>query len=175
MITTLAGGCFWCTEAVFKRLKGVEKITPGYSGGQVENPTYEQVSSGLSGHAEVVQVEFDPEVISYRQILEVFFALHDPTTLNRQGNDVGTQYRSVVFYHSPEQKAATEKYIQELKTKGVYKDPVVTEVSEFIKFYPAEQEHLDFYDRNRQYGYCRVIIDPKIQKLFKDFKTLVKE
>lgn len=174
-ITTLAGGCFWCTEAVFKRLKGVEKITPGYSGGHIENPTYEQVSSGQSGHAEVVQIEFNPEIISYKQILEVFFTLHDPTTLNRQGNDIGTQYRSVVFYHSPKQKKEAEAYKKELEGKGVFKDPIVTEVSEFTKFYKAEQEHLDFYDRNRQYGYCRVIIDPKIQKLFKNFKTLIKE
>jgi len=155
-ITTLAGGCFWCTEAVFKRLKGVEKITPGYSGGHIENPTYEQVSSGQSGHAEVVQIEFNPEIISYKQILEVFFTLHDPTTLNRQ-------------------KKEAEAYKKELEGKGVFKDPIVTEVSEFTKFYKAEQEHLDFYDRNRQYGYCRVIIDPKIQKLFKNFKTLIKE
>ncbi len=175
MTATLAGGCFWCTEAVFKRLKGVEKITPGYSGGHIENPTYEQVSSGQSGHAEVIQIEFNPKIISYKQILEVFFALHDPTTLNRQGNDVGTQYRSAVFYHSLEQKKEAEAYKKELEGKGVFKDPIVTEISKFTKFYKAEAIHLDFYDKNRQYGYCRVIIDPKIQKLFKNFKELTKE
>lgn len=174
-LATLAGGCFWCTEAVFKRLKGVEKITPGYSGGHIENPTYEQVSSGQSGHAEVIQIEFNPKVITYKQILEVFFALHDPTTLNRQGNDVGTQYRSVVFYHTLEQKEAVLAYVKELEEKNIFKDPIVTEITEITKFYPAEQEHLDFYDKNRQYGYCRVIIDPKIQKLFKNFKELTKE
>lgn len=174
-LATLAGGCFWCTEAVFKRLKGIEKVTPGYSGGHIENPTYKEVSSGQSGHAEVIQIEFNPETISYKQILEVFFALHDPTTLNRQGNDIGTQYRSAVFYHSLKQKEETEAYKKELEEKHVFQNPIVTEISKFTKFYQAEAEHLDFYDKNRQYGYCKVIIDPKIQKLFRNFKTLAKE
>jgi peptide-methionine (S)-S-oxide reductase len=172
-LATLAGGCFWCTEAVFKRLKGVEYVIPGFSGGGTANPTYEQVVGGNTGHAESIQISFDPEQISYVKILEVFFATHDPTTVNRQGNDVGPQYRSVVFYHSEEQRQAAEQLKEELATR--YHDPIVTEIRAYTNFYPASQEHLDFYDRNREYGYCRVIIDPKIQKLFKDFKTDLKE
>lgn len=173
-LATLAGGCFWCTEAVFKRLKGVESVMPGYSGGTIENPSYEQVSSGNSGHAEVVQIKFDPSVISFEKILEVFWALHDPTTLNQQGADMGTQYRSAIFYHDQEQKSQAEQSKEHLAKSGKYKDPIVTEITEFKKFFPAEQEHLDFYDRNRAYGYCRLVIDPKIQKLYKDFQADLK-
>jgi len=171
---TLAGGCFWCTEAVFKRLKGVISVMPGYAGGSVPNPTYEQVSTGDTGYAEATQTTFDPAVISYATILDVFWAAHDPTTLNRQGNDVGTQYRSVIFYHDEKQKKIAEESKKQLAESGKYKSPVVTEITEFTNFYPAEKEHLDFYDRNREYGYCRLVIDPKIQKFYKDFKGLVK-
>ena len=167
---TLAGGCFWCTEAVFKRLRGVVNVMPGYSGGNIPNPTYEQVSMGNTGYTEAVQIEFDPDVISYAILLDVLWAVHDPTTLNRQGADIGTQYRSVVFYHSPEQKEIAIKSIEALAKSGKYKDEIVTEVVPYTKFYAAEKEHLDFCDRNRNYGYCTLVIDPKIQKLYKEFK-----
>jgi peptide-methionine (S)-S-oxide reductase len=166
---TFAGGCFWCTEAVFKRLKGIKSVTPGFSGGELESPTYEQVVGGKTGHVEAVQIVFDPEVISYDRLLDVFWATHNPTTLNRQGNDVGPQYRSAIFYHSPEQKEKAEQSKRHLDQSKAYSDPIVTEITEYSSFYPAGPEHKDFYDRNRQYGYCRVIIDPKIQKLMKEF------
>ncbi len=162
---TLAGGCFWCTEAVFKRLKGVESVEPGYSGGTIKNPTYEQVCSGTSGHAEAIQIKFDPNIISYEKLLEVFFKLHDSTTLNRQGNDVGTQYRSVIFYHSPQQKRVAE----EVKGKV---EGSTTEITPFTNFYKAEDYHKNYYDANRSLPYCQLIIDPKIQKLYKDFQEL---
>ncbi len=173
-LATVAGGCFWCTEAIFKRLKGVETVTSGYSGGARENPSYEQVVTGVTGHAEAVQVEFDPSVISYEKILQIFFHLHDPTTLNRQDYDEGTQYRSVIFYHTPEQEETAEKVKQEVADEGKYKDPIVTEIVPFERFYPAEDEHQDYYDSNKNQGYCNFIITPKIQKLLKDYKNDVK-
>ncbi len=171
---TLANGCFWCTEAVFRRLNGVSKVTPGYSGGTIPSPSYFQVSSGASGHAECLQIEFDPGVISYKKLLEVFWATHDPTTLNRQGYDEGTQYRSAIFYHSPEQQQVAEQSKAELAESGKYPDPIVTEITPYENFYPAEPEHKDYYERNRTAGYCRLVIDPKITKLYKDFKADVK-
>ncbi len=172
---TLAGGCFWCTEAIFKRLKGVASVVSGYSGGKVENPSYEQVSSGMSGHAEVIQIQFDPSEISYDQLLDVFFKLHDPTQMNRQGNDVGEQYRSAVFYHSEEQKKAVEKKMEDLESNSNLKGKIVTQVESFKSFYEAEDYHKNYYDKNRSAGYCRIVIDPKIHKLYRDFGDKVKE
>jgi peptide-methionine (S)-S-oxide reductase len=172
---TFGGGCFWCTEATFQRLKGVETVVPGYAGGTKENPTYEEVCSGSTGHAEVIQIQFDPAVISYEQLLEVFFRLHDPTTLNRQGADVGTQYRSVIFFHSPEQQKTAEALIKRLNESGEFKQPIVTEVKPLEKFYKAENYHENYYNSNRQSGYCLLVIDPKIEKLYKDFGELTKE
>lgn len=172
---TLAGGCFWCTEAIFKRLKGVTKVTPGYSGGEMDQPAYTAVSSGNTGHAEAIQIEFDPKVISYEKLLEIFFKLHDPTTLNRQGNDVGTQYRSVIFYHDEKQKETAEKIKQKVTEEKMYSDPIVTEVVPFEKFFPAENYHKDYYENNKDQPYCRIIIDPKITKLYKEFTELTKE
>lgn len=171
---TLAGGCFWCTEAIFKRLKGVTKVTPGYSGGE-EKPSYESVSRGSTGHAEAIQIEFDPSVISFEKLLEVFFHLHDPTTLNRQGNDVGTQYRSVIFYHNEAQKETAEKVRKEIEESGMYSKPIVTEIVPNENFYEAEDYHKDYYAKNQNAPYCQVIIDPKITKLYKEFKNEVKE
>jgi peptide-methionine (S)-S-oxide reductase len=162
---TLGGGCFWCTEAFFERLRGVERVTSGYAGGSVPDPTYEQVCAGETGHAEVVQVVFDPAAISYRDLLRVFFDLHDPTTLDRQGADVGEQYRSVIFWRTPEQKAAAEETIAALMKRHAYRDPIVTQVVPFTAFYPAEEHHQGYYDRNRNGGYCRVVIGPKLEKL----------
>ncbi len=173
-VATLAAGCFWCVEAVFERLRGVEKVESGYAGGSTPNPTYEQVCTGATGHAEVIQVTFDPNVISFREILDVFFVVHDPTTLNRQGADVGTQYRSAVFYHSPEQKEIAEKRIAELNAEGVWGAPIVTQVAPFTAFYPAEEYHQAFYRRNPNQGYCRVTIPPKLAKLRKRFAATLK-
>ena len=173
---TLAGGCFWCTEAIYKRLKGVESVTSGYAGGTVENPTYEQVSSGTTGHAESIQIEFDPSVISFEKILDVFFATHDPTTLNRQGNDVGTQYRSIIFYHDEEQKLSAQTKIEELTKSGKFKDPIVTKLEPFKNFYPAENYHQNYYEINKNSApYCPIVIDPKIQKLMREFSDDIKE
>jgi peptide-methionine (S)-S-oxide reductase len=166
---TLAGGCFWCTEAVFSIVKGVEKVEPGYSGGSVPNPTYDQVSSGTTGHAEAVQLTFDPSAISFREILEVFFATHDPTTLNRQGPDIGTQYRSVIFYHNPEQKTTAEKVIAELNKDGIWEAPIVTRIEPFNAFYLAEKYHKDYYKRNSDQPYCQQVITPKLVKLQQRF------
>ena len=166
---TLAGGCFWCTEAVFQRLKGVTAVLPGYTGGTRPNPTYNEVCSGQTGHAEAVQIEFDPAVISYEDLLHVFFELHDPTTLNRQGADTGTQYRSAIYYHDEEQRATAERVKAEVDASKAYRDPVVTEITAASEYYPAEDYHIDFYNQNRGNGYCRVVIDPKVQKLFKEF------
>jgi peptide-methionine (S)-S-oxide reductase len=181
-IATLAGGCFWCTEAIFKRLKEVEQVTSGYSGGVRENPTYEQVSSGTTGHAEAIQIEFDPSTISYEKILEIFFHLHDPTTMNRQGNDEGTQYRSAIFYHNALQKQTAEKVKQEVADEEKYKQSIssnknliITEIVPFEKFYPAEREHQNYYESNQSQGYCSYIITPKIQKLLKDYSKEVKK
>jgi peptide-methionine (S)-S-oxide reductase len=164
---TLGGGCFWCTEAVFQDLKGVEKVKSGYAGGHVENPTYEEVCGKGTGHAEVVQVTFDPSIISFRDLLEVFFSTHDPTTPNRQGADVGPQYRSAVFFHSPEQKAIAEEVIRDVNERGIWGAPIVTEVAEFTRFYPAEAYHDDYFRRNPYQGYCQVVIAPKVAKFRK--------
>ena len=172
---TLAGGCFWCLEAVFERLKGVERVVSGYSGGSVENPSYEQVCSGATGHAEAVQVTFDPNEISFKDILEVFFTAHDPTTLNRQGADVGTQYRSAVFYHSEEQRATAEQVIRKLEEDKVWDAPIVTELAPFDKFYPAEDYHQRFYDSIADHPYCRAVTDPKLAKLRQRHPTRLKQ
>lgn len=161
---TLAGGCFWCLEAVYELLRGVERVQSGYAGGTVPNPTYEQVCSGRTGHAEVVQVEFNPSEISYRDLLDVFFTIHDPTTLNRQGNDVGTQYRSAIFSHSPEQRETAEAAIRDLPLAGLWRDPIVTEVVPLSAFYPAEEYHQEYFRRNPMQPYCQVIIAPKVAK-----------
>jgi len=162
---TLGGGCFWCTEAVFSKMGGVIKVEPGYSGGKLENPTYEQVSTGTTGHAEVVQIAFDPNIISFRQILEVFFKMHDPTTPNRQGADIGTQYRSVVFYHSGEQKITTEQLIEELNNAKVFDSPIVTQIEPFKAFYKAEDYHKEYFRQHPEQSYCKLVIAPKIAKL----------
>ena len=172
---TFAGGCFWCTEAIFQRLKGVESVQSGYTGGQIPNPTYEDISTGNSGHAEAVQITFDPTVIRYETLLEVFFKLHDPTTLNQQGADIGTQYRSAVFFHDEEQKKSAEEAIKKVNESHIYSDSVVTEVVPATEFYNAEQYHDNYYNNNKSQGYCSIVIDPKIHKLFKEFKQLVKD
>jgi len=169
---TLANGCFWCTEAVFQRIKGVEKVVSGYIGGQVKNPTYEQVVEGTTGHAEAVQITFDPSVVTFEQVLEVFWASHDPTTLNRQGHDVGTQYRSGIFYHSDEQKKAAEE--SKTKHQPDFKDPIVTEITKADVFYPAENYHQNYYNLNSaRNSYCRVVIWPKLKKLGLEVKPTV--
>ena len=174
-LATFAGGCFWCTEAIFKRLKGVSSVLPGYTGGQTENPTYEQVCTGETGHAEAIQIEFDPSVIPFEKLLQVFWHTHNPTTLNQQGNDIGTQYRSSVFYHDETQKEAAEKVMKEIADDQVYPDPIVTEIVPFTKFYEAENYHKDYFDRNREKGYCSIVIDPKIHKLMKEYASDVKD
>lgn len=168
------GGCFWCTEAVFKMLRGVISVVPGYAGGTTQNPTYEQVSTGRTGHAEVIQVEYDPAEVRFRDLLTVFFATHDPTALNRQGNDVGTQYRSVVFYTTAEQKKETEDFIAELNASSSHGAQVVTEVRPLEKFYPAEQYHKDYYQKNISQPYCQIVINPKLEKVQKEFSALLK-
>jgi len=174
-MATLAGGCFWCTEAIFKRLKGVVSVKSGYSGGSKENPSYEDVSQGSTKHAEAIQITFNPNIISYKKLLNVFWATHNPTTLNRQGNDVGIQYRSVIFYHNEEQREIALKSKEEIEKSGIYKDGLVTEVVPFINFYEAEGYHQNYYKRNQEYPYCQFVINPKIQKLLKEFKRDVKE
>jgi peptide-methionine (S)-S-oxide reductase len=168
-IATLAGGCFWCLEAVYDELKGVVDVTSGYAGGQVVNPTYQQVCGGDTGHAEVVRIAFDPGKISFREILEVFFTIHDPTTLNRQGADVGTQYRSAIFYHSDEQKRVAEEVITEIASAGIWKNPIVTEVVPAPEFYPAEDYHQEYFARNPNQGYCQVVVAPKVAKFRSKF------
>jgi peptide-methionine (S)-S-oxide reductase len=168
------GGCFWCTEAVFQRLQGVHSVTSGYSGGEMESPTYEQVSAGITGHAEAIKIEYDPEAIKYEDLLNVFFASHDPTTLNRQGNDVGTHYRSVIFYTDEEQREQAQKYIDKLSHDNTFKAPIVTEIKPVMKFFPAEGYHQNFYNNNGSYPYCSVVIDPKIAKLREKFAHLLK-
>ncbi|GIW29608.1 MAG: peptide methionine sulfoxide reductase MsrA [Meiothermus sp.] len=168
-VATLGGGCFWCLEAVFDELKGVVDVVSGYSGGHVPNPTYEQVCSKQTGHAEVVQITFDPSVISYREVLEVFFTIHDPTTPNRQGNDVGPQYRSVIFYHSPEQQAVAQEVIQALTQARVWENPIVTELVPFERFYPAEDYHQEYFKRNPYQPYCTVVVGPKVAKFRKQY------
>ena len=171
---TLAGGCFWCLEAVYEQLKGVEDVQSGYAGGQPTRPTYQLVCTGVTGHAEVVQITFDPAVISYRDLLEVFFTIHDPTTLNRQGADVGTQYRSAIFYHSPEQKATAQQVIADMTARKVWDDPIVTQVVPLEVFYPAEEYHKDYYARNPGQGYCQVVIAPKVAKVRKAYLEKLK-
>lgn len=171
---TLAGGCFWCLEAVFDHVQGVLDVVSGYSGGKLNNPTYEQVSTGMTGHAEVVQIVFDPQQLSYRELLEIFFSIHDPTTLNRQGADVGTQYRSAIFYHSPEQKRAAEVFIQELEAEKVWSQRIVTEVQPFKVFYPAEEYHQNYFERNPNTGYCRMVVAPKVSKFRHKFQEKIK-
>ena len=173
-VATLAGGCFWCLEAVFVELRGVERVESGYAGGRVPTPSYQQVCTGATGHAEVVQVTFDPEELSYRDLLHVFFAIHDPTTLNRQGADVGTQYRSAIFTHSPEQERTAREVIAELNASGVWDRPIVTEVVPLEAFYPAEEYHRDYFTRNPEQGYCRVVVAPKVAKFRKQFLERLK-
>lgn len=168
-VATVAGGCFWCLQPLYQAMKGVEKVEAGYSGGHVPNPTYRQVCTDETGHAEAVQVIFDPKVISYREILEVFFSVHDPTTLNRQGNDVGTQYRSAIFYHDQEQKATAKEVVSSLEKEEVWDDPIVTEVVPLEAFYRAEEYHQDYFAKNPNQGYCRVVIAPKVSKFRKQF------
>lgn len=170
-IATLAGGCFWCLEAVYTQLKGVVKSISGYSGGSIPDPSYRLVCSGTTGHAEVVQVTFDPQQISYKELLEIFFTIHDPTTLNRQGNDVGTQYRSAIFYHNPQQKAIADQVIQEFEAARIWDNPIVTQVAPLNAFYPAEEYHQDYFKRNPTQPYCQVIIAPKVAKFRQKFAS----
>ncbi len=171
---TLGGGCFWCLEPIFAALQGVQDAVVGYAGGKTVAPSYEQVCTGLTGHAEVVQVTFDPAVISYREILEVFFSVHDPTTRNRQGADVGTQYRSIILYHSDSQRQTAESLIAELNQKGIWQKPIVTEVAPFTAFYPAEEYHQEYFEKNPYAGYCQVVIQPKVSKFRKQFAERLK-
>lgn len=172
---TFAGGCFWCTEAVYKEIKGVKEVTSGYIGGKNPNPTYKQVCTGLTGHAEAVEIEYDPDLVPYEKLLEVFFATHDPTTLNRQGADAGTQYRSGVFYHDDEQKQIAEKVIERLNVARVFPQRIVTEVTEASTFYPAEDYHQDYFENNPFQPYCQAAVSPKVAKVRKVFKDLLKE
>ena len=173
--TILAGGCFWCTEAIYKRLRGITLVTPGYAGGETKNPTYETVSSGTTGHAEAIEIEYDPALIPYEKILDIFFHTHNPTTLNQQGADIGTQYRSAIFYQDEEEKETAERIIQELEMEKIYPDGIVTEITPFTNFYPAENYHQDYYDRNQGQGYCSIVISPKITKLMKEYASAVKD
>ena len=174
-VATFGSGCFWCTEAIFERVNGVVKVESGYAGGTVKNPTYEEVCSGTTGHAEVTQITYDPKVIAYDELLEVFWKTHDPTTLNRQGNDVGTQYRSVIFYHNDEQKRLAGKYKEELNKSGIWENPIVTEITPFTNFYPAENYHQDYYENNPAQPYCSFVITPKVEKFEKVFKDKLKK
>jgi len=174
-IATLGGGCFWCLEAVYVQLKGVLRVASGYAGGKTPRPSYQAVCTGLTGHAEVVQITFDPAAVSFRELLEVFFTIHDPTTLNRQGADVGTQYRSVIFTHSPAQQSAARQVIAELEQAGLWSAPIVTEVTPFTAFYPAEAYHQNYFQNNPSQGYCRVIIAPKVAKFRQKFLDRLKQ
>lgn len=174
-VATLGGGCFWCLEAVYADLKGIEKVESGYSGGAVDDPTYRQVSSGTTGHAEVVQLTFDPKVISFKEILEVFFSIHDPTTLNRQGSDVGTQYRSVIYYLTPEQKMTAEQVIKEIGTEGIWNSPIVTEIAPLKVFFKAEDYHQEYFKDNPEQMYCQLVIAPKVAKFRKQFMDRLKK
>ncbi|HQV34992.1 MAG TPA: peptide-methionine (S)-S-oxide reductase MsrA [Flavobacterium sp.] len=173
-IATFAGGCFWCTEAIFLELKGVEKVLPGYIGGTVQNPTYKEVCNGTTGHAEAIQITFNPKIISFGELLEIFFATHDPTTLNRQGNDEGTQYRSEVFYYTDNQKQLTQDYIALMTTEKTFKNPIVTRVSPASEFFIAEDYHQNYYNLNKTQSYCSYVITPKIEKLKKNYKQKLK-
>lgn len=174
-IATFANGCFWCTEAIFKRLKGVIEVLPGYAGGTKENPTYEEVCTGNTGHAESIQIKFDPHVISFEKILEIFWHTHDPTTLNRQGNDTGTQYRSAIFCHDEKQKETALKLKAILEEEKVFENPIVTEIVPFTNFYKAENYHKDYFDNNKDYPYCTFVINPKVQKLIQKYKKEIKD
>lgn len=171
---TFGAGCFWCVEAVFQRMNGVLKVKSGYSGGSIKNPSYKEVCQGTTGHAEVCQITYDKSVVTFDELLEVFWKTHDPTTLNRQGNDAGTQYRSAIFYHNDEQKKFAEKYKAEINKSGAYPDPIVTEITAFTKFYPAEDYHDNYYNQNGSEGYCKYVIQPKVEKFEKIFKNKVK-
>jgi peptide-methionine (S)-S-oxide reductase len=173
-VATLAGGCYWCLEAIFEQLQGVESVVSGFSGGTVKNPSYREVCDGTTGHAEVVQVTFDPKILSYRELLDFFFAFHDPTTLNQQGADVGTQYRSAIFFHSPEQKAIALAVIEELTRDRVFHDPIVTDVAAFEAFYPADLKHQGYYRANSDQPYCRATITPKVTKLRQKYAAKLK-
>jgi peptide-methionine (S)-S-oxide reductase len=173
-LATLGGGCFWCLEPLYAELKGVTKVEPGYAGGQTPNPTYQQVCGGNTGHAEVVQVEFDPSIISFEDILHVFFSVHDPTTRNRQGADIGTQYRSAIFYHSPEQQSTAKRVIQEIESSGIWGRPIVTEVAPLTRFYVAEEYHHRYYERNPEQGYCRAVIAPKVAKFREKYLSMLR-
>ena len=173
-LATLAGGCFWCLEAVYRDVRGVESVTSGYMGGGSENPTYEQVCGGRTGHAEVVQIEFDPAAVSFRELLQIFFVIHDPTTLNRQGNDVGTQYRSAIFFHTPEQKRIADEVIAALTREALYSRPIVTEVTPAVTFYPAESYHQEYFERNPRQPYCQAVVAPKVAKFRKHFVDRLK-
>lgn len=173
-VATFGNGCFWCTEAIFQRLNGVEKVVSGYSGGRVKNPTYKEVCSGLTGHAEVIQITYDPKKISFDELLEVFWKTHDPTTLNRQGADEGTQYRSAVFYHTEEQKQLATEYRKKLDASGAFDNPIVTEITPFTEFYPAEDYHQNYFNLNGTAPYCSFVIQPKIEKFQKVFKSKLK-
>lgn len=174
-LATFGGGCFWCVEAVFQRVKGVEKVVSGYAGGRVPNPTYKAVCTGRTGHAEVCQISYDPDVVSFDALLEIFWRTHDPTTLNRQGNDHGTQYRSVIFYHDPEQKELAESYKAKLNEAKAFGKPIVTQISEAPTFYPAEQYHQNYFNLNKQANYCQFIVGPKVEKFKKVFADKVKQ
>jgi peptide-methionine (S)-S-oxide reductase len=174
-VATLAGGCFWCLETVYDQLRGVDDVVSGYAGGRVQNPSYKEVCAGTTGHAEVIQLTFDPTGISFREILEVFFTVHDPTTLNRQGADVGTQYRSAIFYHSPEQKAMAEQVISEINAAKIWPASIVTEVTPFQEFYPAEDYHQEYFARNPTQGYCSFVIAPKVAKFRKQYLSRLKK
>ena len=173
-LATFGNGCFWCTEAIFQQLKGVSGVLPGYTGGKVKNPTYKEVCTGTTGHAEAIQITYDPKIISYRELLDVFFYTHDPTTLNRQGNDIGTQYRSAIFYHNAEQKGEAERMIAQLIAEEVYEDPIVTEVTPLDVFYVAEDYHKNYYNNNKNQGYCRAVINPKLDKFVKKYSNKIK-
>jgi peptide-methionine (S)-S-oxide reductase len=172
---TLGGGCFWCVEAVFQNLKGVHKVVSGYAGGDVPRPSYKEVCTGRTGHAEVVQITYDPAEISYAELLDVFWRTHDPTTLNRQGADVGTQYRSIILYHDEEQKAVAERSKRETGASGLWPNPIVAEIQPLEEFYPAEDYHQDYYRTNPNQPYCQVVINPKLQKFRKEFSQRLKE
>ena len=172
---TFGAGCFWCVEAVFQELEGVTSVASGYSGGGISNPTYKEVCSGLTGHAEVIQITYDPSKVSYKDLLEVFWQVHDPTTKDRQGNDVGSQYRSVIYYHSEEQKNLAEKYKKELEASGAFDKPIVTEISPFTKFYKAENYHQNYYKSNTSQPYCSMVVRPKVEKFKKVFKDKLKK
>jgi peptide-methionine (S)-S-oxide reductase len=174
-IATIGGGCFWCLEAIFNELRGVKKVVSGYSGGIVPNPSYQEVCTGVTGHVEAVQITFDPLIISFNELLEVFFTIHDPTTLNRQGADVGTQYRSVIFYHTPEQKEIAKEVMAKIEAAKIWDAPVVTEITAFKTFYPAENYHQEYFLHNPDQPYCRVVIEPKVAKFRKQFLTKLKK